>query len=173
MSESDQNGFDAEKSKTRKKLEAEALQTLGIQLTRMSADELSKLPLPDELSEAVRLAQKINQRGGHKRQLQYIGKIMRTIDPGPIETAIRQLKMQHSRAVSQFHQLEQWRDQLLANDPDIMDTLVLKYPNMDRQHLRQLVRNASSKNEKLAKKSKRALFRFLQQQDNPHQGTSD
>jgi len=166
MPEFDQNELDTEKSKTRKKQEAEALQALGLRLTRMSADELAKLPLPDELLEAIRLAQKISQRGGHKRQLQYIGKIMRSIDPEPIEKSIQQLKLQHTRAVTQFHQLEQWRDQLIANDPDAMNTILSHYPDLDRQQLHQLIRNANSKNEKLAKKSARALFHFLQDLDN-------
>jgi len=166
MPEFDQNELDAEKSKTRKKQEADALQELGIRLTRMSADELTKLPLPSELLEAIRMAQKIHQRGGHKRQLQYIGKIMRSIDPEPIEKSLQQLKLQHTRAVAQFHQLEQWRDQLLTNDPDVLNSILSRYPELDRQQLRQLVRNANSPNEKLAKKSARALFQFLQDQEN-------
>jgi len=67
-------------SKSQRKRDATALQDLGQQLVKLTPTQLSRVPLPDELLAAVRLAQGITQRGGHKRQLQYIGKLMRQLD---------------------------------------------------------------------------------------------
>ena len=75
-------------SKSQRKREATALQDLGEQLVKLTPAQLSRIPLPDELLAAVRLARSITQRGGHKRQLQYIGKLMRQLDEAETE-AIR------------------------------------------------------------------------------------
>jgi len=72
-------------SKSQRKRDATALQDLGEQLVKLTPTQLSRVPLPDELRAAVRLARSITQRGGHKRQLQYIGKLMRQLDE--VETA--------------------------------------------------------------------------------------
>ena len=72
-------------SKSQRKREATALQDLGEQLMKLTATQLSRIPLPEDLLAAVRLAQSISQRGGRKRQLQYIGKLMRRLDDAEIE----------------------------------------------------------------------------------------
>ncbi len=76
-------------SKSQRKREATALQDLGEQLVALTRAQLSRIPLPEELRAAVQAAQAITQRGGHKRQLQYIGKLMRRLDdPEPIRAAL-------------------------------------------------------------------------------------
>jgi ribosome-associated protein len=72
-------------SKSQRKREATALQELGERLVNLTATQLNRIPLSEELLAAVRLAQSISQRGGHKRQLQYIGKLMRRLDDAEIE----------------------------------------------------------------------------------------
>lgn len=72
-------------SKTQRKREATVLQELGEQLVKLTATQLKRIPLPEDLLAAVRLAQSISQRGGRKRQLQYIGKMMRQLDEADIE----------------------------------------------------------------------------------------
>jgi len=72
-------------SKSQRKREATALQALGEQLVKLTATQLKRIPLPEDLLAAVRLAQSISQRGGRKRQLQYIGKLMRQLDETDIE----------------------------------------------------------------------------------------
>lgn len=80
---------EAPPSKSRRKREATALQDLGEQLVKLTPAQLNRMPLPEELSAAVRAAQAISQRGGRKRQLQFIGKLMRGIDdPEPIRAAL-------------------------------------------------------------------------------------
>jgi ribosome-associated protein len=77
-------------SKSQRKRDATALQNLGEQLVELTPNQLNRIPLPDEVLAAVRMAQSISQRGGRKRQLQYIGKLMRQIDdPDAIRTALR------------------------------------------------------------------------------------
>lgn len=75
-------------SKSQRKREATALQNLGEQLVKLTPVQLSRIPLPDELLAAVRLTQTITQRGGRKRQLQFIGKLMRRLDGAEVD-AIR------------------------------------------------------------------------------------
>jgi len=163
MPKDDENEILFEKSKTQFKREATALQKLGEQLTELSEESLMQLALPDDLLDAILAAKKIHQRGGHKRQLQYIGKIMRKIDVEPIEQSILNIKQQHKRETNRFHQLESWRDQLIQNTPQTMDELIVQFPDIDRQHLRQLIRNAQHE-EKQQKppKSARAIFKYLQ-----------
>ncbi len=72
-------------SKSQRKREATVLQELGEQLVKLTATQLNRIPLPEDLLAAVRLAQSITQRGGRKRQLQYIGKLMRQLDETDIE----------------------------------------------------------------------------------------
>lgn len=86
----DQDSFELEgPSKSQRKRDATALQDLGAQLVKLTAAQLSRIPLPDDLLAAVRAAQTMSQRGAHKRQLQYIGKLMRRIDdPEPIRAAL-------------------------------------------------------------------------------------
>ena len=75
-------------SKSQRKREATALQSLGETLVALKPAQLARIPLPDELREAVLAARQMQQRGARKRQLQYIGKLMRRIDPEPIRTAL-------------------------------------------------------------------------------------
>ncbi|MFO1429523.1 MAG: ribosome biogenesis factor YjgA [Candidatus Competibacteraceae bacterium] len=75
-------------SKTQRKREALALQKLGETLVTLKPTQLAQIPMPDELREAVLAAQSMPQRGAHKRQLQYIGRLMREIDPEPIRAAL-------------------------------------------------------------------------------------
>lgn len=166
MPEDDKNEILYEKSKTQFKREATALQKLGQQLTEMSEENLRQLSLPDELLDAILMAKKIHQRGGHKRQLQYIGKIMRKIDVELIEKSILNIRQQHKRETNRFHQLESWRDQLIENAPGILEELIGLFPDLDRQHLRQLVRNAQDEEKKQKPpKSSRAIFKYLQALD--------
>ncbi len=151
-------------SKSQLKRESQALQTVGEELVELPAAKLAKIPLPEELAEAIALARKIKARGGLKRQLQYIGKLMRNIDAEPIIEALDELKSAASRETARFHRLEQWRDRLVAEGDTALGALLEEYPQADRQHLRQLIRNAqaeAAKNKPL--KSAREIFRYLRE----------
>lgn len=149
-------------SKSQLKRESHALQAMGEELVALPAAKLAKIPMPEELAEAVALARKIKARGGLKRQLQYIGKIMRNIDAEPIAQALDELKSAASRETVKFHRLEQWRDRLVAEGDAALGQLIEEYPHADRQHLRQLIRNAQAEAAKnKPHKSAREIFRYL------------
>jgi len=163
----DENEIPPEKSKTQFKREASDLQKLGVQLTELSEDTLNQLDLPEQLLDAVLEAKKIHQRGGRKRQLQYIGKIMRKIDAGPIEQSLLKIKQQHKQVVSRFHQIESWRDELVQGSTDTLSKLIELFPELDRQYVRQLMRNAQRESsQQKTPKSARLLFKYLQELDN-------
>lgn len=151
-------------SKSQLKRESHALQALGEELVELPAVKLEKIPLPDELADAITLARRIKQRGGRKRQLQYIGKLMRKIDAEPIEQAMDKLKGEAAQETARLHKLEQWRDRLLDEGDDALAELLQEWPAADRQHLRQLMRNAQrEKKQNKPPKSARELFRYLRE----------
>ena len=160
------NFFDDEEepyvSKSQLKRESHALQALGEELVSLPAAKLAKIPMPDELADAVALARKIKARGGLKRQLQYIGKIMRGIDAEPIKQALDDMKNAAGKEAAKFHRLEQWRDRLVAEGDAALEQLLEEFPHADRQHLRQLIRNAQQETRKnKPPKSAREIFRYL------------
>lgn len=149
-------------SKSQLKRESHALQAMGEELVELPAAKLAKIPMPDALAEAVALARKIKARGGRKRQLQYIGKVMRSIDAEPIAQALDNLKNAAGKEAAKFHRLEQWRDRLIAEGDAALGELLIEFPTAERQHLRQLIRNAQREaaNNK-PPKSAREIFRYL------------
>lgn len=151
-------------SKSQLKRESNALQEMGEELVGLPASKLAKIPMPEELADAVALARKIKARGGLKRQLQYIGKVMRSIDAAPIEQALNELKNAAGKAAAKFHRLEQWRDRLLDEGDAALGELLEEFPHADRQHLRQLIRNAQQEAAKnKPPKSAREIFRYLRE----------
>ncbi|MBD2815392.1 ribosome-associated protein [Xenorhabdus sp. Flor] len=149
-------------SKSEIKRDAEILKKLGAELVELSKSELERIPLDEDLLAAIELAQKI-KREGRRRQLQLIGKLLRTRDPEPITTALDKLKNRHNQQVVMLHKLEELRDKLLESDSALEEIVVL-YPQTDRQQLRTLVRNA--KKEKAANKppkSYRQIFQYLKE----------
>jgi len=154
-------------SKSAIKREMTALQDLGTRLTQLPDAQLKQMAIDDEqLLEAIQLARRIKARGGLRRQLQFIGKLMRAIDPTPIEEAFARLDGQHEEQKARFHRLETLRDALLSNSDSGMQALLSAFPNADRQHVRQLVRSyaAELKNGK-PPSSARKLFRYLRDLD--------
>ena len=153
-----------EVSKSQKKREATALQQLGERLLTLSDKQLSNIDLPENLYQAVILAKGIKSRSGLKRQLQYIGKLMRNIDSDPIEIFFEELDNQSRKQNKQFHQLESWRDRLVLEGDAVLSEVKDAYPLLDMQRMRQLIRNAKNiKNEKLSLKAKREIFQYLKE----------
>ncbi len=166
MSESDFE-FDTEEqpelpSKSQLKRESHALQAAGHQLVELPVSKLKLVPMPDALREAVELGRKINKHGGRKRQLKYIGKLLRSMDAGPILEALETLDARAAAATARHHLAERWRERLLDEGDAAVGEFVEAYPQTDRQHLRQLMRNARA--ERKAEKpprSSRELFRMV------------
>lgn len=164
MSTSDDKDLLPEKSKSQKKREALALQDLGTELTHLNEEQLQSIPMPENLYDAIIAAKQIHQHGGHKRQLQYIGKLMRDIETQPIQLALRSIQKQRLSQTNHHRQIEQWRDQLLSQSSDGMTDLVAQFPQLDRQYVNQLVRNArQEKKHNKPPKSARKLFHYIQQ----------
>ena len=155
--------WEFEKSKSQVKRELLALKDLGKELLKLPIKDLDKLNLSERLYEALVKAQGMT-RGALKRQIGTIGGLMVHEDYDEIKLSIDKTRQQHNGEVKLFHQLEQWRDQLLAGDSDVMSALRKQYEDFDIQHVHQLVRNA---NKELAQnkppKSSRLLFKYLQQ----------
>jgi ribosome-associated protein len=147
-------------SKSSRKRAMQAVQDLGEELVELGPDRLKKLDLPDNLREAVRACQGFRMEA-RRRQLQYIGKLMRKIEVEPIRAQLDALRGLSAVAVAQAHQLESLRSRLLA-DEQVLGEIVAQWPQADLQHLRSLRRNALK--EQAAGKAPRAfreLFRAL------------
>lgn len=154
-------------SKTAIKREMHALQEIGETLVTLSPKDLKKIPIENqELVDTISLARNVTAHGGKKRLLQYIGKLMRKIDPEPIIGALRELQDGQKEATQHFHNLEQLRDELLAEGPKGIETIIALYPLADRQHLRQLVLQAKreEKNQKPPAAS-RKIFKYIRELD--------
>lgn len=131
-------------SKTDAKRESEELQQLGQQLLELRGDLFKPLPLPDKLAEALADAKRITNFEGKRRQMQFIGKLMRQLDEDTLQAVRHALELQrlgHSYDTEQLHLAEQWRDRLIASD-DAVQEWIAQYPGTDTQQLRALVRQA-------------------------------
>ena len=152
------------KSKSQLKREMTALQSLGTHLVKLSNKELSHIPLPEKLAEAIKLARTINSNSGLRRQMQYIGRLMREIDADPIQHAYELLISGKQASTLQFHNVEVWRDNIIANGESAIETFLADHPNAERQQLRQLLLNIKKEQDKnQPPKSARLLFRYLKE----------
>ena len=123
------------------KREMDALQALGARLIELGKARLAKIDMPDELREAVRDAQRFTKHEAKRRQMQYIGKIMRDIDATPLRAAMDEINGVSDAANIRQHRLERLRTRLME-DEAVFSELARDYPGADMQHLRQLRRNA-------------------------------
>ena len=148
-------------SKTRKKKQMDALQDLGVELAELSNETIKKIELPDDLYDAIRAYKKITSYSALKRQRQYIGRLMRDIDPEPIRDFLAKLKGENQAHNAFLKRVEQAREQLL-NDDDTLTRFVSDYPAADVGVLRTLIRNARKETEQQKPpKSFRALYQEL------------
>lgn len=153
------------KSKSQVKREMTELQKLGERLVSLKKDQLNRLDLPAELNLAIKEAQRLTSHGAKRRQLQFIGRLMRDIeDTTFIKDFFRKLEMKDQRTSAFHHMLESWRERLISDDAEAITEFIQNYPNSDRQHLRQLIQNAK-KEKQFAKPigSLKLLFRYLKE----------
>ena len=149
------------KSKSQIKREMQVLRDLGKQLIVLPETSLQKIPMTDQLREAV-LAAKGFKREALRRQIQHIGGLMREVDVDAISRALEGLARPHREEVQAFHEIEQWRDALIEGDNSLLEELANRFEAADRQYLRQLARNARKEREQnRPPKSARTLFRYL------------
>ena len=128
-------------SKTQLKAEADEKQALGEALLTLRADLMAKLDLPEKLLDAIAQAKKITNFEGRRRQMQFIGKLMRPLDTEPIRAAIDEQANGSAQLTLALHLAEQWRDKLIASDDALSDWLTV-HPDTDSQQLRALIRQA-------------------------------
>ena len=154
----------AQVSKTRRKRTMEALQKLGEALLTFDNDALLKLDLPEPLLDALHTANRIKAHGARRRQLQYIGKLMRQLDTAPIEAAVQARQHQHTTNTREFHLLEELREALITGGDTTLATVLQHFPMADRQRLRKLARQARKEREdNQPPKASRTLFRYLRE----------
>lgn len=161
MYEEDDEELEWGPSKSALKREAHAAQALGEALVDLSSQKLAQLPLSDELVRAIKEAQRIKAHGGRRRQLQYIGKLMRVADVESIQQAYDRLMAPQRAEVKLHHALENWRERLLAEGDAAINALLAEAPGADRQRLRQLLRQCHVADEAKAKRGRRQLFSYL------------
>ena len=128
-------------SKTQLKAEADEKQALGEALLTLRADLMARLDLPEKLLDALAQARRITNFEGRRRQMQFIGKLMRPLDAEPIRAAIDEQANGSADLTLALHLAEQWRDKLIASDETLGDWLN-DYPATDSQQLRALIRQA-------------------------------
>lgn len=128
-------------SKSQHKRDMAALQSLGASLLDLPQAQVDALPISTELAAALREARRITSHEARRRQVQYIGKLMRAEDPAPIRAALAAAAGQSSAARARQRQLEQWRERLIADDA-ALTAFAIEHPAADLQVLRTLIRNA-------------------------------
>lgn len=146
-------------SKSEIKRDAEALKKLGVELVNLSKNEIAKIPLDEDLLYAIELAQKIKKEG-YRRQIQYIGKLLRSRDIEPITLALDKLKNRHNQQVALFHRLEKLRDELIETGD--AESIMGLFSSADRQQLRTLARLAKKElSANKTPKTARQIFQYL------------
>ncbi len=149
------------KSKTQLKQEMQALQDLGVAITKLTKEQQSKIPMSESLRSSIEEAPKIKSNSAKRRHMQFIGKLMRKEDQEEIRQAYDSI-MEASHTLTRLqHSIEKWRDDLIQ-DGSQMETFISRHPDVDRQQLRQLIRAAQKeKTENKPPANARKLFRFL------------
>jgi ribosome-associated protein len=148
-------------SKTQRKRQVHELQALGAALVSLKDTQLSAIAMPERLREAVEEARRIRSFEARRRQFQYIGKLMRGLDPAPIRAALDALRAGADEDTTLFKAAERWRERLLA-EPDALAELIAAHPRAHAARLGSLIRQA--RDERAAEhppRSYRALFQAL------------
>jgi ribosome-associated protein len=149
-------------SKTRRKQEMHALQALGEELVALDPKRLATLELPEQLADAIALARAITRHEARRRQLQYVGRLMRGVDPEPLRAALAQWAHGPDRERARFALVERWRDRLLQ-EADAVQSFVAAFPAAPRDRFVQLVAEAHDERARGRPPHKaRALFREIE-----------
>jgi len=139
--ELDENGYDRP-SKSALKRASHDLQTLGQQLLNMPDSWLDEIEMPERLRDALAAYKTTRSFEGKRRQLQFIGKVIRGVDADPLREAVATFQLGHARDALALHEAESWRNRLLADEKQALGEWLGKYPDTDTQALRALIRQA-------------------------------
>lgn len=165
--EVDENGYDRP-SKSQLKREMHALQELGAALVALPKDALKRMPMPERLDEAVREARRITDHEGKRRQMQFVGRVMRSLlddETAALRTALDSYKGVNKAETAKLHWIERTREKLLADDAALTE-FIRQHPNADPQEGRTLIRNAR-KEQQQSKPPRyfRELFQWIKNAD--------
>jgi len=177
---SGENGYDPDRpstldpktgtSKSQRKRDSSALQDLGETLVDLPAERLAKIEMPDNLRLAVQDARRITKHEARRRQMQYIGKLMRSTDPEPIQAALDAIAGVSAAENQRMHRLERLRLKLLEDEPAALAEIVAAHPAADLQQLRQLRRNALKEQEQnRPPRAFREIYQFLKSLEDTRQ----
>jgi len=163
-------------SKTQLKKASHDLQELGEALVALPDDRLNALPIAESLLDAVREYKRTRSHEGRRRQMQYIGKLMRRNDADPIREAVAGMQLGSAKDTLALHESERWRAELIAGD-DALTRWMAEHPKTDAQQLRSLVRNARKDAalvpEKRSGRAFRELFQFIKLSTEPRAAADD
>jgi ribosome-associated protein len=157
-------------SRTAQKKSMQIYIKIGAELLNLSRSQLGTIPVYNELSDALNVAKKIKVGNALKRQMSFIGKLIRTNNHTEIQAALDELTLQDSRHESISKKAEKWREKLLAEEPTALAEFIGAHPNCDKQKLNQLVRSAIKEVKRESNnidtsvgssKNKKALFKLL------------
>lgn len=153
---------EAPPSKSQLKREMHALQAIGEHIIAMSPSERARFPLSDTLLAAVEETSRIRTHEGRRRHMQYIGKLMRREDLDAIRAVFDEIEQETLKRNHAFHRLERWRDRLIEEGDAAVEPFIETFPSVDRQALRQLIRNAQrERDQDKPPASARKLFKLI------------
>lgn len=153
--------FDDLPSKSQRKRDMDALQDIGEELTQLNEQQLASVELPESLRDAVLEARAMKRNEARRRQMQYVGKLMRQVDPAPIRIKLDGFLSVSAEQTAQLHHIERWRERLI-DDPQAVSEFIAAYPETDSQQLRTLIRNTTTERERgKPPKHFRALFQMI------------
>jgi ribosome-associated protein len=132
---------DARPSKTRLKQQSHDLQTLGLAVSQLSDERLAAVEMPEALRDAIEMFRRTRTHEGRRRQLQFVGKLMRSADEDALREAVAAAQLGSAREALALHQAERWRLELIADD-EALTRWLQAHPDTDSQQLRSLVRAA-------------------------------
>jgi len=162
------------KSKSQRKREMLALQSLGEELVQLREEQIRRIAISEDLREAVLFARHLKKREALRRQLQYIGTLMRDADPEPIRKALDEISRGLTMDRQLFRKIEQWRDALVNGNDELLEEIAEEFPHADLKWLRQCALNArKEKAGNQPPKSSRALFRYLKNISMPQHSSTE
>ena len=156
-------GYDDDSpSKSQRKRDMHALRDMGERLLELPDAHVREL-LPPNIMDALTACRKITKGNARKRQMQYVGKLLRQVETDKLQALLDRFDASSQDHVNKFHKLERWRDRLLSQDDTVMEEIINETPTIDRQHLRQLARAAilEREQEKQPPVQFRKLFQYL------------
>lgn len=155
--------FDDLPSKSQRKRDMDALQDIGEELTQLNEQQLASVDLPENLRDAVLEARAMKRNEARRRQMQYVGKLMRQVDPAPIRVKLDGFLSMSAEHTARLHHIERWRERLLS-DPQSVSEFIAEFPATDSQQLRTLIRNTEQERARgKPPKNFRALFQMIRE----------